>query len=695
MRTAISLPARPSTLSVSSGTLNGTLTATTNASGLATFSGLSDNTAGTYTLTATAGTATGLSSSFTIGTAGLASLAFTTGPVSITAGNAVGPVVVKAVDPFGNVLPGTVVSLSISSGTLTGTLTATASASGLATFAGLSDTTAGTYTLTATSGTVTTLSSQFIIAPAAASKLTFTTEPPASITANSAFAAAVQVTDSYGNLVPNASVTLSPSSGTLTGTKTVLTDATGTATFGGLAMSTVGTAYTLTATASTLTAQSTSFNVTPGALAALAFTIQPASTTAGSTLGSVTVKATDSFGNAITNALIAVSISGTLNGTTALATSASGLALFNNLSINQAGAYTITATSGTATAVSQSFVISPAAAATLAWTIAPVSTTAGTTFATVAVNVTDKFNNPVPNVTVRLTPSAGTLNGTTSVNTVATGTASFATLSMTKAGTYTLTASATGVTSIVSGSFTISPAAASQLLFTTQPKSAAAGTALNVAVEALDSFGNTVPGVTISSLTLSPAATLNNFATTATTTTGLAAFNGLSVNTMGTYTMTASGAGLNVTSTSFVISPAAVATISFVNQPGTTNAGNVIGPVTAQAVDAFGNPVPNVAIGMALGGGSFSSGTTTIVTNSAGQAVFGNLITKTVGSYTLAMSATGVSSVSSNSFNVIVAAPMLSFPPSRSTPTTARRCARSSSGRPTSTATWWRAWWST
>ena len=228
-------------LSVSSGTLNGTLTATTNASGLATFSGLSDNTAGTYTLTATAGTATGLSSSFTIGTAGLASLAFTTGPVSITAGNAVGPVVVKAVDPFGNVLPGTVVSLSISSGTLTGTLTATASASGLATFAGLSDTTAGTYTLTATSGTVTTLSSQFIIAPAAASKLTFTTEPPASITANSAFAAAVQVTDSYGNLVPNASVTLSPSSGTLTGTKTVLTDATGTATFGGLAMSTVGT----------------------------------------------------------------------------------------------------------------------------------------------------------------------------------------------------------------------------------------------------------------------------------------------------------------------------------------------------------------------------------------------------------------------------------------------------------------------
>ncbi len=648
-------------LGVSSGTLNGTLMATTNASGLATFSGLSDNAAGTYTLTATAGTATGVSSSFTLTTAGLASLAFTTEPVSITAGNAVGTVVVKAVDPFGNILPGTVVSLSISSGTLNGTLTATASASGLATFAGLTDTTAGTYTLTATSGTVTALSSQFIIAPAAASKLKFTTEPPASITANASFAAAVQVTDAYGNPVSNTAVTLASSWSTLTGATTAVSDATGTATFGGLAMSTVGTG-TLNATAGTLTAQSTSISVTPSGLAALAFTIQPASTTAGSTLGSVTVKATDSFGNAIANALINLSISSSsLNGTTSTAAGSTGLALFNNLSIDLAGAYTITATSGTVTVKSQSFIISPATASTLAWTSAPVSTTAGLTFATVAVKVTDTFGNPVPNVTVKVTPAASTLGGTTSVASDAAGTASFATLSMTKAGSYTLTATATGMASIVSGSFTIAPAAPAQLLFTTQPKNVAAGAALNVAVEVLDSFANPVPGVAIGSLTLSPAVTLKNFATTATTTTGLAAFNGLSVNTSGTYTMTASGAGLNATSTPFVISPASVAAISFVNQPGTTNAGNVIGPVTAQAVDAFGNPVPNVAVGMALTGGSFSAGTTTIMTNTQGQAVFGNLVAKSAGSYTLAMSATGVASASSNSFSVIVAAPMLSF----------------------------------
>ncbi|MGP0073805.1 MAG: hypothetical protein ACLPWF_17965, partial [Bryobacteraceae bacterium] len=188
---------------------------------------------------------------------------------------------------------------------------------------------------------------------------------------------------------------------------------------------------------------------------------------------------------------------GTLNGTNSLATNASGLDVFSTLSINQAGTYTLTATGGGVTAYSQTFVISAAAPATLAYTSAPVSTTAGLTFATVAVNVVDKFNNPVPNVVVSVisevlkTSEISTLNGTTSVSSDATGTASFVTLSMTKAGTYTLTASATSVTSIVSGSFTISPAASSQLLFTTEPKSAAAGTALNVAVEALDSFGNT------------------------------------------------------------------------------------------------------------------------------------------------------------------------------------------------------------
>ncbi len=655
------VPGLPVNLSISAGTLNGTLTATTDASGLAIFSGLSDTTPGSYALTATAASLTALSSSFTIAPAPLAALAFTTQPASTTAGTTMSVVSIQATDSFGNAIPGAAVSLSISSGTLNGTLTATTNASGLATFAGLSDTAAGTYTLTATSAGVTTLSSQFIIAPAAASKLTFTTEPPASITVNAAFPVAVQITDAYGNPVPGASVTLTPSWGVLNGVSTVSSDANGTASFSGLSMGTVGNSATLTAAAGTLTVQSTSFNVTPGTLTTLSFTVQPIGTTAGSTLTAVTVRATDSFGNVVSGASINVSIVGTLKGSTPLTTGAAGLAVFSDLSIDQTGTYTITATSGTVTANSQSFIVSPAAAATLAFTAVPVSTTAGATLATVSVSVTDKFGNPVPNVAVTLTPSAGTLTGTTSVTSNPTGTASFTTLSLKTVGTYTLTASATGLTSIVSGSFTISPALASKLTFVTQPRNVAAGAQQSVAVEALDSFGNPVAGVSISTLALSPAATLNGFTATNTAATGIATFGNLTVNTMGTYTMTAGGAGLNVTSTSFVVSATSAATIAFVNQPGTTTAGNVIGPVTAQALDSFGNPVANLTISMALTSGSFSSGTTAIATNAAGQAVFSNLVADTMGAYTLSMSASGLANVPSNAFTVTAAAPILAF----------------------------------
>ncbi len=600
--------------------------------------------------------------SVTVAPALAATLSFPSQPVSTTAGIFMSPVVVQAVDQYGNLVPGASITLSIPSGTLNGTLTATTSASGQATFSGLSDNIAGTYTLTAKSGSVSAASSSFTIGAAAATTLSFTTPPPASIIVNTTFAPVVLATDVYGNAVPNAGIALVQSAGTLNGTKTLTTDATGKATFSGLSMSTVGAGYTLTASSSTLTTQSTAFNVTPAALAVLSFTVQPASTTAGSTLGLVTLKATDTYGNVISGASIGVSLtSGTLNGTTPLSTSA-GLAVFSDLSINLVGTYTLKATSGTITTTSTTFTISPAAAATLAYAPGPTgTTTAGKTLAAVNVKVTDQFNNLVPNVAVTLTPSASTLGGAASVLSNAAGIASFTTLSMTTAGTYTLTASATGPASMVSGTFIIAPAAATQLLFTTEPANVIAGNALPVAIEALDSFGNTVPGVNISSLTLAPAKTLNNFAAQSTGATGLATFGGLSVDLAGTYTMTAGSTSLNATSTSFIISPAAVAKISFFVSPGTTTAGSIIGPVTAQASDAYGNAVPGTSISMALAGGSFASGTTTVVTNSAGQAVFSNLITNTAGTYTLSMSTANLASVSSTSFKVNIASPTLSF----------------------------------
>ncbi len=613
------------------------------------------------------------------------SLVFTTEPQTNIDENVAFSVTLTAYNAAGVAAPtyGFPITLTLSSGGVT--YGPVAANSGVVTFSSLTVTTHGTYTLTASGGGLTAVSTSFIVNPPIGA-IHFTpspaAEPPAATTAGATFSTTVEVVDYVGTSVgAGAVVTLNISSGTIyqggstatatTSTITGTTDSSGTVTFSGLDVQLTG-KYTLSVSATDVSVEgadwtaagtSNTFTISAGAVNVLSFVTEPpASTTAGSTITPVVVSAVDTFGNTVPGAAVTLSISsGALKGTPTATTNASGLATFSGLSDTTAGTCTLTAASGTATTLSSQFIITPAAAAKLTFTAEPPASIVANTFFSAAVQVTDAYGNSVPSFSVKLTPSASILSGSTSVASGATGTATFATLSMTKAGTYTLTASATGLTSIVSSSFIISPAAPSQLLFTTQPKSATAGTSVNVAVEALDAFGNTVPGVSISSLTLSPTVTLNNFATTATTTTGVAAFNGLSVNTMGAYTMTAGGAGLNVTSNSFAISPATVAAISFVNQPGTTDAGNIIGPMTALAVDAFGNPVPNAAISIALNGGSFSSGTTTIATSAAGQAVFSNLVTKTIGTYTLSLAVPGLAKVPSSTFKVISATPVLSF----------------------------------
>src|SRR5438309_2070640 len=79
------------------------------------------------------------------------------------------------------------------------------------------------------------------------------------------------------------------------------------------------------------------------------------------------------------------------------------------------------------------------------------------------------------------------------------GVATFFDLSVNKTGTgYTLTASASGVTSVTSTPFDITPGAATQLAFSVQPSTTVAGATISPAVQvtALDPAGNPVPGFT-------------------------------------------------------------------------------------------------------------------------------------------------------------------------------------------------------
>src|SRR5205085_2316241 len=141
------------------------------------------------------------------------------------------------------------------------------------------------------------------------------------------------------------------------------------------------------------------------------------------------------------------------------------------------------------------------------------------------------------------------------------GVATFSGLTVDLANTYTLTAADGALTNGTSASFTISPAAASKVVFTQQPSSANAGaTTGTIKATVEDSFGNVVTTDT-SNVTVAltpPAGATPSCTYTAPARAGVATFSGLSVDLVNTYTLTASDALLATSaSASFTISPAA------------------------------------------------------------------------------------------------------------------------------------------
>src|SRR5262249_32119043 len=106
----------------------------------------------------------------------------------------------------------------------------------------------------------------------------------------------------------------------------------------------------------------------------------------------------------------------------------------------------------------------PGVPTTLAFIQQPTSTTAGATISTVTVRLTDATNHPIGGQTITLVAQGpGTLVRTppiTATTDPATGVATFSSLQITTAGTYTLQASLSGVPSVTSNQFQITPGAA-------------------------------------------------------------------------------------------------------------------------------------------------------------------------------------------------------------------------------------------
>ena len=532
----------------------------------------------------------GCGTSNTVTIAPPAKLAFTVQPTNVAAGSSVTPAVVVSVeDAQGNVVTTATNQITMaigtnpSSGTLGGTAQVTA-VNGVATFSNLSINNAGTgYTLTASATGLTSATSSAFNVVGAATKLAFTVQPSnvaagASITA----AVAVSVEDALGNVVTTGAAATSqitiaigtnPSSGTLSGTAQANAVA-GVATFSTLSINKVGTGYTLTATATGLTAATGSaFNVTAGVATKLAFTGQTSSTTAGAAITpAVIVSIEDAQGNVVLTATNQITIaiatnpsSGTLSGTRQV-NAVAGVATFSNLSINNAGTgYTLMASAtGLTSMISSAFNVTVGLPAKLAFTVQPSTVAASSSITpAVTVSIEDALGNLVVAATNQITiaigtnPSGGTLSGTTQVNASA-GVAAFSTLSINNAGTgYTLTASATALTSATSSAFNVF-GAATQLIFTVQPSNVAAGSSITpaITVSVEDAQGAVVLtatnqitiaiGANPSTGTLSGTAQVNAVA-------GVATFSTLSINNVGTgYTVTASASGFTtVTSNAF------------------------------------------------------------------------------------------------------------------------------------------------
>jgi hypothetical protein len=704
--------ASPITLSIinGTGTAGATLSGTTtvNASnGVATFTTLSIDKSGSgYSLQAAAsGLTSAASGTFSVAAGPAAQLAFTTQPSGTKAGVAIAPAVkVTALDALGNTVPsftGTVtVVITPGTGTAGATLsgtTAAAATAGIATFADLSLDKVGTanagtgYTLSATAPSLTSATSDaFDIQSGTATHLQFTSQPSATA-AGAGFSPLVEVSalDAVGNVATtfagNVTLAIGTNVGgaTLAGTKIVAVT-NGVATFPGVFLDKVGTGYTLSATASGLTAAaSAAFNVTAGAAARLVFTTQPVTTTDAAPIAPpVRVTARDAFGNPadgfagnVTVAIAQNPASGVLSGSTTLAATL-GVTTFANLAIDKVGAgYTLAASAtGIAGDTSAAFDVVASTADKLVCTVQPTNTTAGSSIApAIQVSARDASNQVVTSFTGNVTltigtnPGGGALSGGGPLAAVS-GVATFASASIDKSGNgYTLTASATGLQSAACGPFNITGGTASQLAFTVQPTNVAATATITPQVEvtARDALGNVATGFT-GTVTLTIANNPGSGTLAGTTAVaavaGVAAFNNLSINNVGTaYTLAASATGpTGATSAGFDVTAGAASHVVFTVQPAAATAGATITPaVQITAKDGSGNVVTtfngDVTLSITAGtgtAGAILSGTRT-VTASSGIANFTDLNIDRAGTgYTLSATAVGLSGATSGAFDI-------------------------------------------
>ena len=539
---------------------------------------------------------------------------------------------------------------------------ATSGADGTAT-ARLSSTKAEQKSVTAAVGTVALGQAQMVTfkgSPATSARFS---AGPAPATAGATLAAVqVAIADAGGNAASGTvalTLAAAPAAATLGGTTSV--DAVdGVASFTDLVIKKAGAGYVLRATIGVVTVDSAAFAIGPTAAAALAFSIQPASTAAGQAFGA-TVIISDAHGNPTpSTASVTVRLGNpggaTLRGTLARAAVA-GAAVFDDLAVREAKAgYTLVAGSaGLPETTSASFDVAPGAAARLSFTVHPSDAVAGATLSpAVKIAAVDGFGNKVTGsglaVTVALAsgPAGAVLNGARTVATTA-GESSFTDLAVEKAGAgYTLGASASGLDPATSSSFAVTAADPSPAHCTlaATPASVVAddSSTATVTVTIRDRFGNPVAG---RSPTIAASGTNNTLAQPAASDASGAAVGSLKSKTAQPKTITATLGGASIPGSASVTFKAGdvdgpVSTLDAGAGPVVAD-GVATSTATATVLDKFGNPIQGATVTFAATGsanawtpGSASSGDDGVATATlASTKAEGKSITASVGTTAL------------------------------------------------------------
>jgi hypothetical protein len=644
---------------------------------VATFNNLILNTTGTYTFTATApGLTLATTANIAISPAAASKLAFTQVTSSAMAGGLMTfKVAVK--DAYGNTVtsPSSTVTMAVASGPagfMAGSshVTATTS-SGVATFSQLYLTTAGTYTLTATDGSLTSATTGSIVITAnLASKLGFTSVPTSGTIGSALTAIIATVQDSYGNTVTSNTSALTiavatgpTGAGFATGSTLTVQAAAGVATFSNLTLVWGGN-YTLMVTNGSLPSATTgNIAIYAAAPTSMVVTQTTPTGTAGSKFASITATIKDAYGNTVTTdtSTVTIAVEGGpgefASGSTLTAKAVRGVATFKNLTLTTSGTYRLTATSGLLTsATTGNVVVNAAAASKVVVAQVPATGTAGSQLASITATVKDVYGNTVTSntaarsIVVKSGPGGFTAGSTRTAKAVG-GVATFGNLTLTKAGTYTFAVMAGSKTVATTGKIVIEPAAASKLVVTQSPKTVTAGAvlpALKVVIE--DTYGNVVVSnpspITITVKTgpldagFAPSSTQ-----TATAVKGIATFSNLFLNRSGTYTFTATDGSLTSAITrSLVVKAAAASKLVMIQTPSTGGVNSPLGAIKVAVVDAYDNVTPTakfVSLSISSGplGGTFASGSTRSVVPVNGVATFTNIKLGKAGTYTLKASA--------------------------------------------------------